>query len=197
RNTQLYLQEETDVTRAIDPWAGSYYVEYLTDRLARRAWALIEEVEAMGGMTKAIESGLPKLRIEEAAARKQARIDAGHDVIVGVNRYRAAHEAPIDVLEVDNTAVRARQVERLRALRAARDEAAVNDALAALARCAETGEGNLLAAAVEAARRRATLGEISAALEKPFGRYQAAIRTVSGAYADEVARDASFERTRA
>ncbi|WP_228350442.1 methylmalonyl-CoA mutase [Rhodocaloribacter litoris] len=196
RNTQLYLQEETDLTRAIDPWGGSYYVEYLTDRLARRAWALIEEVEAQGGMTKAIEEGLPKRRIEEAAARKQARIDAGKDVIVGVNRYRLDREAPIELLEVDNTAVRERQIARIRQVKATRDEAAVQAALDALTRCAETGEGNLLALSIEAARHRATLGEITYAMEKVFTRYEADVRSLSGVYAAEIAGDAGFEAAR-
>ncbi|GIV62452.1 MAG: methylmalonyl-CoA mutase [Rhodothermaceae bacterium] len=196
RNTQIYLQEETDLTRAIDPWGGSYLVEYLTDRLARRAWTLIQEVEARGGMTKAIEEGLPKLRIEEAAARKQARIDAGKDVIVGVNRYRLDREPPIEILEVDNTAVREQQIARIREVKARRDEAAVEAALEALTRCAETGEGNLLALSVEAARRRATLGEITYAMEKVFTRYEADTRTVSGVYASEIAGDPDFEAAR-
>ncbi len=197
RNTQLYLQEETDLTRAIDPWAGSYYVEYLTDRLARRAWALIEEVEAMGGMTRAIEQGLPKLRIEEAATRRQARIDAGREVIVGVNRYRLEHETPLDILEVDNTAVRTRQLERLAQVRARRDPAAVQTALDALTTCARTGEGNLLALAVDAARHRATLGEISMAMEQEFGRYQATTRSVSGVYAAEIGPSDAVQLARA
>jgi len=197
RNTQLYLQEETDITRAIDPWGGSYYVEYLTDRLARKAWALIEEVEALGGMTPAIEQGLPKLRIEEAAARKQARIDSGKDVIVGVNRYVLQQEAPIDILEVDNTTVRLRQLERLAAVKASRDDAVVRTSLADLAACARSGDGNLLEKAVAAARARATLGEISMAMEEVFGRYKATIRTVSGVYASEIAQDEGFQRARA
>ena len=196
RNTQIYLQKETDIIRAVDPWGGSYYVEYLTDRLVRRAGSLIEEVEAVGGMTKAIERGLPKLRIEEAAARKQARIDTGQDVIVGVNRYRLDHEEPIDLLEVDNEAVRQNQINRLNRVKAERDEAAVTTALDALTRCAATGEGNLLALAVEAARVRATLGEISQALEQEFGRYMATTRTIHGVYAAEMPLDDTFKKAR-
>ncbi len=197
RNTQVYLQEETDLTRAVDPWGGAYYVEYLTDRLARRAWALIEEVEAEGGMVQAIEKGLPKMRIEEAAARKQARIDTGQDVVVGVNRYRLDEEAPLPLLEVDNAAVRRRQIDRLREVKAARDDARVQAALEALRRGAETGTDNLLALAVEAARARATLGEISAALEKSFGRHMATPRSISGVYASEIADDEAFAQARA
>ncbi|WP_437736869.1 methylmalonyl-CoA mutase [Sorangium sp. So ce1335] len=186
RDTQLFLQRETDVCRVIDPWGGSHHVERLTDRLARAAWQFIQEVESLGGMVKAIEDGLPKMRIEEAAARKQARIDAGLDVIVGVNAYRLEKEAPLELREVDNTAVREKQIARLGEVKAARAEAAVGEALAALTRCAETGEGNLLSLAVDAARRRATLGEISDALERVFGRYEAPVRTVSGVYGAEI-----------
>ncbi|WP_437746203.1 methylmalonyl-CoA mutase [Sorangium sp. So ce1504] len=193
RDTQLFLQRETDICRVIDPWGGSYHVERLTDRLARRAWQFIQEVESLGGMVKAIENGLPKLRIEEAAARKQARIDAGRDIIVGVNAYRLEREAPIALREVDNTAVRENQLARLREVKAARAEAAVGESLAALTRAAETGEGNLLSLAVDAARRRATLGEISDALERVFGRYEAPVRTVSGVYGAEI-RDAGAGR---
>ncbi len=196
RNTQIYLQEETGITHVVDPWGGSYYVEMLTHELLHRAWELIQEVEQMGGMVKAIEAGLPKLRIEEAAARKQARIDAGKEVIVGVNAYRLLKEPPLEVLEVDNSAVRQVQLERLRELKARRDGAAVEAALAALTRCAETGEGNLLELAVEAARRRATLGEISLALEKVFGRYQAPIRSIAGVYSSESRQDPEFEAAR-
>jgi len=196
RNTQIYLQEETGITRVVDPWGGSYYVEALTGALIERAWALIQEVEELGGMTRAIESGLPKMRIEEAAARRQARIDSGKEVIVGVNRYVREHEAPIDVLEVDNVEVRRRQVERLEALRRDRDGAAVREALAALTRCAATGEGNLLDLAVDAARKRATLGEISSALEEVFGRYQAVHRTISGIYSAESESDGEFQEAR-
>jgi methylmalonyl-CoA mutase len=197
RNTQLYLQEETDVVRAIDPWAGSYYVESLTHALAHKAWSLIEEVEAHGGMTRAIEAGLPKLRIEEAAARKQARIDAGKDRILGVNCFQLEQEAPLDILEVDNTAVRQSQLERLERVRTERDEAAVQAALEAISQAAASGEGNLLARAVEAARRRATLGEISYAMEKVFSRYKATTQAVSGVYAAEIDEDATFAEARA
>ncbi|HMB90645.1 MAG TPA: methylmalonyl-CoA mutase [Rhodothermales bacterium] len=196
RNTQVYLQQETDLTRVVDPLGGSYYVEYLTDRLARRAWDLIQEVEEMGGMVQAIEQGLPKMRIEEAAARKQARIDTGHDVIVGVNRYRLEREAPIDLLEVDNAAVRRLQIARLKQVKAQRNNNAVKETLAALKKCAETGEGNLLAHAVDAARDRATLGEISDALEAAFGRYTATTRSISGVYAAEVNHDDTFDTAR-
>ena len=192
RNTQLYLQEETDVTRAVDPWAGSYYVERLTADLARRAWALIEEVEDAGGMTAAIEAGLPKLRIEEAAARKQGRIDTGKEVVVGVNRFRLDEEAPLDTLEVDNEAVRTQQLARLERLRAERDADAVEQALAALTDAADTGDGNLLALAVEAARARATLGEISDALEAVYGRHTATTQIIAGVYAAEAGTDARF-----
>jgi methylmalonyl-CoA mutase len=196
RNTQLIIQEETHITRAIDPWGGSYYVESLTHELAQKAWALIQEVEELGGMTKAIETGLPKMRIEEAAARKQARIDSGKDVIVGVNRYRTDEKADIDLLEVDNAAVRNLQISRLEKIRAERNAQAVDEALAAITRCAQTGEGNLLALAVEAARHRATLGEISLAMENVFGRHRAVIRSVSGVYAGEVSDDEHFQQAR-
>ncbi|CCH57295.1 methylmalonyl-CoA mutase, large subunit [Fibrisoma limi BUZ 3] len=196
RNTQLYLQLETDVTRAVDPWGGSYYVESLTKELTEKAWALIEEVEQLGGMTKAIDTGLPKLRIEEAAARKQARIDAGKDIIVGVNRYRPESEKEIELLEVDNQAVRENQIKRLQEIKARRNEGDVQSALAALTRSAQTGEGNLLALAIEAARHRATLGEISDAMEKAFGRHKATIRAVSGIYSAEVSDDENFRLAR-
>ncbi|HHP7238011.1 methylmalonyl-CoA mutase [Longibacter sp.] len=196
RNTQLYLQEETDITRAIDPWAGSYYVEKLTDDLARRAWALIQEVEDEGGMTRAIEQGLPKLRIEEAAARKQARIDTGKETVVGVNRFRTADEEPIDTLEIDNEEVRRQQVRQLERIREERDEAAVRNALGAVTKAAETGDGNLLQRAVQAARHRATLGEISDAMENVFGRHTAQTQTVTGVYAAEAGADDSFEEAR-
>lgn len=196
RNTQIYLEQETNICRSIDPWAGSYYVEYLTDRIAHRAWALIEEVEKLGGMAKAIETGLPKMRIEEAAARKQARIDSGQDTIVGVNKYVTDEDAGIDILEVDNTAVRSAQIERLRKLKKARNNDAVRAALDALTKCAETGEGNLLELSVEAARKRATLGEISYACEKVFGRYKAVIRTISGVYSGEMSEDTGFRKAR-
>ena len=196
RNTQNYLQEETDITKAVDPWAGSYYLETLTDQIARRAWSLIQEVEDEGGMTKAIEKGLPKLRIEEVAARKQARLDTGDEVRVGVNRYRLDEEEPIPTLEIDNEEVRRKQVQRLRRIRDERDDTAVEESLSALRSVAETGDGNLLACAVEAARHRATLGEISAALEDVFGRYQATTRTISGVYATEAEEDERFHQAR-
>ncbi|PRY42039.1 heterodimeric methylmalonyl-CoA mutase large subunit precursor [Spirosoma oryzae] len=226
RNTQLYLQQETDITRAIDPWGGSYYVDYLTKQLAEKAWVLIEEVEQLGGMTKAIDTGLPKLRIEEAAARKQARIDAGKDVIVGVNRYQPDSQTDIELLEVDNKAVRDAQLSRLARVKAERDSGRVKQALAALTQAANptpapsplgrgdkslsssplpNGEGagvgsdhtdNLLALAVEAARCRATLGEISDALEQAFGRHRATIRAVSGIYSAEVSDDENFRLAR-
>jgi methylmalonyl-CoA mutase len=196
RNTQIYLQEETDITRTVDPFGGSYYVERLTGELMRRAWDLIQEVEQLGGMTKAIESGLPKMRIEEAAARKQARIDSGRDVIVGVNAYQLESEPPIQVLIVDNTAVRNSQIKRLEEVKRARNAAEVDVALAALTQAAESGKGNLLALAVDAARKRATLGEISAALEKVWGRYNAPMRAVAGVYSAETKMDADFRRVR-
>lgn len=188
RNTQLFLQEETGLCKVIDPWAGSFYVEALTQALMERAWGHIQEVEALGGMAKAIETGLPKLRIEEAAARRQARIDSGKEMIVGVNAYRLEKAEPIEVLEVDNAAVREAQIKRLAKLRAERDAAAVKQALDALSKCAETGAGNLLELAVDAARKRATLGEISAALEQHFGRHKAVIRSISGVYNAEFAQ---------
>ncbi|WP_405284028.1 methylmalonyl-CoA mutase [Gaopeijia maritima] len=196
RNTQLHLQEETGVTRVVDPWGGSYYVEALTDAVMRRAWTHLEEVEELGGMAKAIETGLPKMRIEEAAARRQAMIDSGREVIVGVNRHRLEQEEPIDTLEVDNTAVRAAQVERLARLRAERDESAVEGVLAALTRAADTGEGNLLALAVDAARARASLGEISDAVEAAVGRHRAVIRSVSGVYGSEFGEADEMKRVR-
>jgi methylmalonyl-CoA mutase len=197
RNTQIYLQQETGITRVVDPWAGSYYVESLTGELIERAWQHIQEIEALGGMARAIETGLPKMRIEEAAARRQARIDSGREVIVGVNRYQRDQEESIDLLEVDNRAVREAQVARLQALRRSRDSAAVDAALSALTRVASSGEGGLLEAALAAARARATLGEISAALEGAFGRYQAVGRTISGVYSAESQADPAFARARA
>ena len=194
RNTQIYIQQETEICREVDPWAGSYYVESLTNELAEKAWALIEEVEKLGGMAAAIETGIPKMRIEEAAARTQARIDSGNQIIVGVNQYRLEKEDPIDILEVDNTAVRLQQIERLQQLRANRDEAAVKAALEAITECARTGNGNLLELAVEAARLRASLGEISDACEAVAGRYKATIRTISGVYSSETKNDANFQR---
>ena len=194
RNTQIYIQEETNVCREVDPWAGSYYIESLTNEIAHKAWEHIQEIEKLGGMAKAIETGLPKMRIEEAAARTQARIDSGIQTIVGTNKYRLDHEDPIDILEVDNTAVRNQQIERLKALRAGRNEADVQKALDAITKCVETGEGNLLELAVEAAKVRASLGEISYACEKVVGRYKAVIRTISGVYSSESKKDADFEK---
>ncbi len=197
RNTQLYLQLESGTTKVIDPWGGSYYVERLTHDLALKAWAHIKEVEELGGMTKAIEAGLPKLRIEEAAARTQARIDSGHQTIVGVNKYRLEREDPIEVLKVDNTAVREAQIARLEELRAERDDTALRPKLEALTKCAETGEGNLLELAIDAARHRATVGEISDALERVWGRYQATIRSIEGVYRSEVGKDSeAIDRVR-
>jgi methylmalonyl-CoA mutase len=192
RNTQIYLQEETNVCKAVDPWAGSYYVETLTHEIAHSAWKLIEEVEELGGMSKAIETGIPKMRIEEASARRQAKIDAGRDTIVGINKYRLAKEDPIDTLEIDNTSVRLSQIERLRKLRAERNNEEVQISLDALTKCAETGGGNLLALAIDAARKRASLGEISSALEKIYGRYKAVIRSISGVYASESQGDEQY-----
>ncbi len=194
RNTQLFLQDETGICRSVDPWGGSWYLESLTRDIMHRAWAHITEVERMGGMARAISAGLPKLRIEEAAARRQAHIDSGQDVIVGVNRFRLEQEDPLEILEVDNTEVRRQQVQRLAELRAGRDEDAVQRALADLTRCAGSGEGNLLALAVEAASRRATLGEISDACEKVCGRHQAEIRTISGVYRAEFGKDQDIDR---
>ena len=194
RNTQLFIQDETNICRAVDPWAGSYYVESLTNDIVRRAWAHIEEVESLGGMAKAIESGVPKMRIEEAAARKQARIDSGKDIIVGVNKYRLEKEDPIETLEVDNTTVRLAQLKRLEELKANRNQADVDEALAALTKSAETGEGNLLALSVDAARKRATLGEISDALEKVYGRYKSKINLISGVYSSETNENDSFKK---
>ena len=196
RNTQIYIQDETTVCRAIDPWGGSYYVESLTNELVHKAWAHIQEVEKLGGMAKAIESGIPKLRIEEAAARTQARIDSGEQTIVGTNKYRLDKEDPIDILEVDNTAVREAQIRRLQELRANRNQAEVDAALDAITRCAETGEGNLLELAVDAAKKRASLGEISYACEKVVGRYKAVIRTVSGVYSSVAKEDEDFNHAK-
>ncbi len=196
RNTQIFLQEETKICKTVDPWAGSYYVESLTAEIAEKAWALIEEVEELGGMTKAIEAGIPKLRIEEAAARKQARIDSGQDIIVGVNKYRLEKEDPLHILEVDNQTVRKQQIERLEQIKATRDNVKVAECLAKLTECAKTGNGNLLDLAVDAARNRATLGEISDALESVFGRYKAQIRSFSGVYSKEIKNDESFEKAR-
>lgn len=194
RNTQKYLQQDTGITDVVDPWGGSYYVEYLTDQLMRKAWALIEEVEELGGMAKAIEAGLPKMRIEEAAAKKQARIDSGKDIIVGVNRYQVEEELTIDLREVDNSAVRNSQLERLQKLKTERDKTKVEASLQALALAAKSGEGNLLELAVNAARDRASLGEISMAMEKAFGRHKAVIRSISGVYSSEVKETEDFKK---
>ncbi len=196
RNTQLYLEHETYVIRTVDPWAGSYYVEYLTNELSHRAWALIQEIEELGGMAKAIETGLPKMKIEEAAARKQARIDSGKDIIVGVNKYKLDKEDPIDILEVDNSAVRQAQISRLEELKSQRDDAAVKEALNRLTESVKNGTGNLLELSVEAAKQRATLGEISYAVEKVCGRYKAVIRSVSGIYSSESTADEDFKIAR-
>jgi methylmalonyl-CoA mutase len=206
RNTQIYLQEETKITKTVDPWAGSYYLESLTNEIAQNAWKLIEEVEELGGMTKAIEAGIPKLRIEEAAARKQARIDSNQDVIVGVNQYRLEKEDPLHILDVDNQMVRKQQIEQLQRIKASRNEKQVRESLDQLTLCAQTGfeeqpnraqpKGNLLELAVDAARKRATLGEISDALETVFGRYKAQIKTFSGVYSKEIKDDKSFEKAK-
>lgn len=196
RNTQIYLQEETQITKTVDPWAGSYYVEKLTYDIARKAWKLIEEVEALGGMTKAIEAGIPKIRIEEAAARKQARIDSGQDIIVGVNKYRLKEEDPLHILEVDNQTVRNQQVERLNKIKSERNNGKVKETLSKLTEVARSKDGNLLALAVKAARERATLGEISDALEVEFGRYKAQIKSFSGVYSKEVKDDNSFKKAK-
>lgn len=194
RNTQIYIQEETNICKTVDPWAGSYYVEKLTQEIADKAWSLIQEVEELGGMAKAIETGLPKMRIEEAAARKQARIDSRKDTIVGVNKYRLKKEDPIETLEVDNSAVRLSQIERLEKLRAERNNEEVEQALNAITNACETGEGNLLELAVDAAQKRASLGEISDACEKIFGRYKAVIRSISGVYSSESGDDKQFKK---
>ena len=196
RNTQIYIQQETYTTKAIDPWAGSYYVEALTNELVQKAWAHIEEIEKLGGMAKAIETGVPKMRIEEAAARTQARIDSGRQTIVGINKYALEKEAPIDILEIDNTEVRKEQVEGLEKLRANRDEAKVKEDLAAITECVKTGKGNLLELAVEAAKDRASLGEISDACEEVVGRYKAVVKTISGVYSSETKNDPDLEEAR-
>ena len=196
RNTQIYIQEETNVCRSIDPWAGSYYIESLTNELAQKAWAHIQEVEALGGMAKAIETGIPKLRIEEAAARKQARIDSGEDTIVGINKYRLEKEDPIEILDVDNAKVREQQIQRLKELRANRDNAKVQECLAAITEAVRNKTGNLLELAVEAAKNRASLGEISDACEAVVGRYKAVIRMNTGVYSSEVKNDSEFEKAK-
>ncbi|HVN57643.1 MAG TPA: methylmalonyl-CoA mutase [Bacteroidales bacterium] len=197
RNTQIYLQHETGICHQVDPWGGSYYVEYLTNEIASRAWEHIQEIERLGGMAKAIESGLPKMRIEEAAARAQAKIDSGQQIIVGTNKYRLEKEDPLETLEIDNTAVREAQIRRLAKLRAERDEQACRASLEALEKCVTTGEGNLLELAVEAAKNRASLGEISFVCEKIVGRYKAVIRSVSGVYSSEYKPDKDYEEARA
>ncbi len=196
RNTQIVLQQEAGATRIVDPWGGSYYVERLTYELAKKAWGHIEEVEALGGMTKAIEAGIPKLRIEEAAAKTQARIDSGHQSVIGVNKFQPTDEAPIDVLKVDNSAVMQMQLDKLRRLRAERDPAALKEALDALTRAADRGNGNLLALAIDAARAKATVGEISSALEKVYGRHRAEIKAITGVYKREVGMTGAVERVR-
>ena len=196
RNTQLYLQKETKITKTVDPWAGSYYIEKLTHEIAEKAWSHIEEVESLGGMTSAIKSGVPKLRIEEAAARKQARIDSGQDIIVGVNKFQLKTEDLLHILEVDNELVRAQQIDRLKHIKSTRDIKKIKNILENLTKAASDGSGNLLALAVEAARLRATLGEISDALEQKFGRYKAEIKTFSGVYSNEMKNDVSFEKAK-
>ncbi|WP_396597891.1 methylmalonyl-CoA mutase [Dokdonia sp. R86516] len=194
RNTQIFLQQETHITKTVDPWAGSYYVESLTNDIAHKAWELIQEVEELGGMTKAIEAGIPKLRIEEAAARKQARIDSGQDIIVGVNKYRPTEDEHLDILDVDNTKVRDGQLKRLEQIKNDRDSAKVSQALEALTNAAREGNGNLLSLAVTAARERATLGEISDALEEVYGRHKAQIQSFSGVYSKEMKEDSAFAK---
>jgi len=196
RNTQIFIQEETGICRSVDPWAGSYYVEALTHELAHKAWKLIEEVEELGGMSKAVETGIPKMRIEEAAARKQARIDSSQDTILGVNKFRLEKEDPIETLDVDNTKVRLSQIDRLNKLRAERNEAKCQASLEAITRCVETGEGNLLELAVDAAKKRASLGEISYACEKIVGRYKAVIHSISGVYSSEYMGNEDFQKAR-
>jgi len=196
RNTQIFLQEETMITRVVDPWGGSKYVEKLTDEILQKAWKLIQEIEDLGGMTKAIEKGIPKLKIEEAAAQKQARIDRGKDIIVGVNAYRVDDDTSLNILEINNDQVRQKQIRRIEQVKASRNQTEVNEALNRLTKAAETGTDNLLSLAVEAAEKRATLGEISDALEKVFGRYKAQIQTVSGVYANEIKNDDSFKKAR-
>lgn len=196
RNTQLYIEKKTGITKVVDPLAGSYYVEALTSELVTKAWQLIEEVEKLGGMTKAIESGIPKMRIEQAAAAKQARIDSGRDVIVGVNKYRTDEKPDFEILEVDNTQVRKEQVQRLQELKASRDANAVNVSLAELTRAASSGKGNLLELAINAARHRATLGEISTAMETAFGRYKASVKSISGVYSGEMKNESAFDEVR-
>ncbi len=197
RNTQIIIQEETGITQVVDPWGGSYMMESLTQQIADKAWSLIEEIEESGGMAKAIEAGLPKLRIEESAAKKQARIDRGEDVIVGVNKYQLAEEDELEILEVDNIAVRDAQIRRLQDIKASRDSEAVAAALAAITECAKGGEGNLLDLSVKAARLRATVGEISDAMEAEFGRYNAQARTISGVYGAPYEDDKDWQSIKA
>ena len=194
RNTQLFIEHETNITKTIDPWGGSNYIENLTNDIAEKAWKLIEEVEGLGGMTKAIESGLPKMRIEESAAKRQAKIDSGKEIIVGVNAYQSTNEEEIDVLEIDNKKVRSEQINRLKEIKEKRNNSAVDKCLEAINQCAKTGKGNLLSLAVDAAKERATLGEISMAIEKEFGRYQATIRTISGVYSSELMNDKNYNK---
>ena len=194
RNTQLFIEHETNITKTIDPWGGSNYIENLTNDIAEKAWKLIEEVEGLGGMTKAIESGLPKMRIEESAAKRQAKIDSGKEIIVGVNAYQSTNEEEIDVLEIDNKKVRSKQINRLKEIKEKRNNSAVDKCLEAINQCAKTGKGNLLSLAVDAAKERATLGEISMAIEKEFGRYQATIRTISGVYSSELMNDKNYNK---
>jgi methylmalonyl-CoA mutase len=196
RNTQIYIQEETNICKAIDPWAGSFYVESLTHEIAHKAWELIQEIEELGGMAKAIETGLPKMRIEEASARKQARIDSGKEIIVGVNKFKLDKEDPIDILEVDNTAVRESQIARLKKLKAERNNEDVQKILNVITVACDSGKGNLLALAIDAARKRASLGEISTACENVYGRYKATIRSISGVYSMEIANDNTFKTAR-
>jgi methylmalonyl-CoA mutase len=196
RNTQIYLQEETYITKTVDPWAGSYHVEELTENIANKAWKLIQEVEKLGGMTKAIEKGIPKMRIEEAAAKKQAKIDSGQDVIVGVNKYQLEKEDPLHFLEVDNEKVRSSQIEKLDRLKANRNNTAVKKSLSALTNAAKSGKENLLDLAVTAAKNRATLGEISDALELIFGRHKAVHKTISGVYSKEIKEDPLFKKAK-
>ena len=196
RNTQIYLQKETQITKTVDPWAGSEFIEKKTKEIADKAWELIQEVEELGGMTKAIEAGIPKLRIEEAAARKQARIDSNQDIIVGVNKYRLEKEDPLQILDVDNQKVRLSQIERLNSIKLTRDSVKVKSALLKLTKSAQSGEKNLLDLAINAARERATLGEISDALEKVYGRHKAQIKSFSGVYSKEIKNDPSFEKAR-
>jgi methylmalonyl-CoA mutase len=196
RNTQIFLQEETGICNVIDPWGGSYYVEYLTYELVKRGWAHIQEIESLGGMAKAIESGIPKMRIEEAAARRQARIDSGAEYIIGVNKYRLEHEDPLEILNIDNSAVRDQQLKRLEELKANRNENDVKMALDAITKSIETGEGNLLELSIKAAQVRASLGEISSAIEKIVGRHNAQTRTISGVYSSSYAESGAIDKVR-